>query len=335
MPHEMPLGVCNCGAVYACDVTGHNLGTAMIDALVFGCNGDWDLAWDLVPEDDYLTREVTDYDYKSHLIIHSKAYEGRNISGVLFFIRLHGDVREVTEAGVKKKVSDATSLPSDRSYKKRGKKPFTKRTVEELVKDYNMDALLSLAKQDKRIIRDLQRLLYSVDDLIRLRAADALGRISRVITLHDPGIISKLLQNLIISITDTAASSWGALDAIGEIIRNNPQEFAAYAPQLYPLMGDRALLAGVLRALSRIIEVKPEAFQKLRFCILPLLKDSEIKIRAYSVITLGDMGSKEAEDDLKGLVNDHEELEIYRDGTFNRVTVGELASRALVKISAL
>ena len=56
MPHEMPVGACSCGAVYAFDVTGHNLGTAMIEALVFGCNGDWDLAWDLLPEEDYLQK---------------------------------------------------------------------------------------------------------------------------------------------------------------------------------------------------------------------------------------------------------------------------------------
>ena len=50
MPQEMPVGACKCGAVYTCDVTGHNLGTAMSEALVFACNGDWDLAWDLLPD---------------------------------------------------------------------------------------------------------------------------------------------------------------------------------------------------------------------------------------------------------------------------------------------
>jgi len=34
MPGEMPVGSCSCGAVYACDETGHNLGSAMIEALV-------------------------------------------------------------------------------------------------------------------------------------------------------------------------------------------------------------------------------------------------------------------------------------------------------------
>jgi hypothetical protein len=62
MPHEMPVGSCSCGAVYACDETGHNLGSAMIEALVFGCNMDWDLAWGLLPEEDYLEKLVENYD---------------------------------------------------------------------------------------------------------------------------------------------------------------------------------------------------------------------------------------------------------------------------------
>ena len=52
--NEMPLGSCSCGAVFACDVTGHNLGTALSEALVSACQGDWDSAWNLLPEQDYL-----------------------------------------------------------------------------------------------------------------------------------------------------------------------------------------------------------------------------------------------------------------------------------------
>jgi len=52
---EFPRNVCkNCGAVYVYDATGHNLGAAYVEALVFACDDDWDLAWQLLPEEDYL-----------------------------------------------------------------------------------------------------------------------------------------------------------------------------------------------------------------------------------------------------------------------------------------
>lgn len=46
-------GRCQCGAVYAYDQTGHNLGQAYEDALYFACEGDLDLAWSLDPDEDY------------------------------------------------------------------------------------------------------------------------------------------------------------------------------------------------------------------------------------------------------------------------------------------
>ena len=82
---EMPVGICSCGATYACDETGHNQGSAMIEALVFGCDMDWDLAWGLLPEEDYIQEMVETYDYKNHLIVHGGFFEGRRIAGILFF----------------------------------------------------------------------------------------------------------------------------------------------------------------------------------------------------------------------------------------------------------
>jgi hypothetical protein len=334
MPQEMPLGVCECGAVYACDVTGHNLGTAMIEALVFSCNGDWDLAWDLLPEEDYLTGEINDYDYETHLVIHSTAYEGRNISGVLYFVRLHDDVREVTEDGVKRKIEKAKAINNDSGYKKRGKKSFTKKQIEKYVNEYNMGALLELCRQDKRIIPYLQRLLYSADDLLRLRAADALGRVSAVIALKEPGTVSRLLKGLFLSITDTAASSWGAIDAIGAIISNCPEKYSSYTTQLYPLIEDSALRIEVLRAMASIIKSNPTPFIKLKYRLIPLLKDDNPWIRAYTIMILGDLKAGEAKDSLRELSEDLTELRIYNKGNFEKKVIDHLVKAALKKIKS-
>ena len=110
MPGEMPVGSCSCGAVYACDETGHNLGSAMLEALVFGCDLDSDLAWGLLPEEDYREEIVEHYDYVKHLIVPGGFHEGRRISGALFFIRLHEDVQEVTSEGVQKRLDKATAV---------------------------------------------------------------------------------------------------------------------------------------------------------------------------------------------------------------------------------
>ena len=331
-PGEMPVGACSCGAVYACDVTGHNLGTAMIEALVFSCNGDWDLAWDLLPEEDYLESQVTNYDCESHLIVHGNAYGGRHIRGTLYFIKLHDDIREVTEEGVQKRVKKAPPSISGTASRKKAKKSFTKKEVEALVKDHDIDALLTLAAQDHRIIRDLKRLLYSADDQTRLSAAEGLGRISVVIAQNQPGTVSRLLQGFFTEISDTAASSWGALDAAGEIIRNRPEQFAGFIPQLYAFLRDRALAADVLRVLGRIGEVRPDLFQKTAHRFVPLLRDSDPSIRGFAVILLGNLAAVEAKADLSDLLDDPEKLEIYDAGKMESWTIGRLATEALQKI---
>lgn len=334
-PQEMPVGACECGAVYACDVTGHNLGTAMSESLLFACNWDWDLAWDLLPEEDYFVGEVEDYDYESHMIVHSGAYEGRNVTGVLYFIKLHNDVLEVTEEGFRRKLGKKSFHPKAKSGDRNlpGRK-LTKKEVENIVADYDMDEIMNAARQDKKIIRYLQRLLYSADDLTRFRAADALGKASSVIADYDPAIVSKLLKNLFIAIADTASSSWGAIPAIGEIISNSIKQYASYAPQLYPMISDREILPEVLKALARITEVEPEPFGKIKYKILTFLKDVNPEVRAYSIIIIGNLKAAEADSDLTDLTQDNTELKIYEKGHIIKKSIKELAGSAMEKINS-
>jgi hypothetical protein len=49
---------CSCGAVYVYDQSGHNLGDAYVDALIFACEGDADKAWSLTPDEDYEVMEL-------------------------------------------------------------------------------------------------------------------------------------------------------------------------------------------------------------------------------------------------------------------------------------
>ena len=194
----MPMGACSCGAAYACDETGHNLGSAMIEALVFACDMDWDLAWGLLPEEDYLAEIVESYDLQSHLIIPSGAYEGRRIAGALYFIRMHKDIQEVTAGGVEKRVKEAQDISSASSSRQKRQKTLTKKQVEQFVKEYDLEPILNAARQDKKIIRYLQRLIYSGDPRARNRAAEILGLACAVVGEKDPGVVSKTSSDLVL-----------------------------------------------------------------------------------------------------------------------------------------
>ncbi len=90
--HEFSIGECQCGAVYSCDATGHNVGAAMVETLVYACGGNAEYAWELLPEDDYLTGRIENYDEQHHQVFESGNVDGRSVRGVLFFVRLHAEL---------------------------------------------------------------------------------------------------------------------------------------------------------------------------------------------------------------------------------------------------
>ncbi len=328
--NEMPVGACKCGAVYACDVTGHNLGTAMSEALVFGCKGDWDFAWDLVAGKDYLETEITNYDYDEHLVVHGTMHKGRRITGVLYFIKLREGVRPGhAVAPISHKIAETLAESrKTRSMKRR----FSKRDVERLVRAYEVDEILALAREDKRIIRDLQRLIYSVDNLTRWKATDLLGQAASVIAGYDPGAVSKLMQRLFSSVVDTAASSWGAIDAIGDIICNNIEDFAGYLPRLFGLAMDRELLPDLIRNLAKIAKCKPELLRSKAYAFIPLLANQNPEVRAYTAQLLGAVNASEAKENLSALLEDATPVLTYANGQVTESTVGKIVSEALSRL---
>jgi HEAT repeat protein len=303
----------------------------MIEALVFGCDMDWDLAWGLESEEDYLQEVVENYDFHHHLIVSAGTYEGRK-TGALYFIRLHTDVQEVTADGVKKTLDKATRPTSDESSKPKRKKTLTKKMVETYVRDYQIDPILDAAREDKKIMRYLQRLLYSGDDLFRWRAAETLGKACAIISRKDPGIISNLLQGLFSSITDTAAFSMGAFESIGEIISSRPDLFGGYAPQLYQFIGDKTQKVQSLQALSRIAKASPDLLRKHTLYFFKFLEDPDPSVRGYTALLMGNLGAHEARRDLEKLVQESHEIEIFNDGELQTKTVGQVATEALGRL---
>ncbi len=75
-------GSCLCGAVYACDPTGHNIGEALLDALNFAFRGNYAF---LDSEDGEYKEAVFNYDLNSHRMWQVKDVR-RDTSGKIVFI---------------------------------------------------------------------------------------------------------------------------------------------------------------------------------------------------------------------------------------------------------
>ncbi len=324
---EYPIGICqNCGAIYVYDASGYHLGAAFVEGLLFACNGDEDLAWNLLPEDDYVDTIIDDYDGVSHKIVSGGGYQGRKIKGKLVFIRLHDDIQEVTSDGVKKRAEAVFCLPKKKVSRSAR---FSKRLVEDLVKAGNLNEILSLAQEDTRVIPALQRLLYSVDERLRWQAIYTLGKVCVLYLKKRPDIVTKILNNLLYARSDSAASSWGALGAAAEIISQNPAFLKKFIPQFVSFFLDESARAEVLWGIGRIAQVDKNAVKKAIPALYKLVTDPNPNIKGHAAWCLGIFKEKPAKPLLEDLLNDETKIRIFIGDKLREITIAQLAKEAI------
>ena len=343
--HEFPVGNCQCGAVYSCDVTGHNVGAAIVETLVYACDGNADFAWDLVPEDDYLTGRIENYDEQTHQVVAKKNLDGRGVRGVLYFIRLHTDIPATA-----KRVTLETDKPLTKEtgaeqgryispIEPRGdgnlaRKKATKAAVKDLVSKGDINGLVELCFGDKKTLRFMQRLLYDPSESNRLYVAWAIGQVCARVSSREPGQVSELLHRLFEACSDSAATPWGMIETIGCIISMRPDIFGAFARHLLNYLGDSSTRSQVLWALAEIAENRPDLIRNMPFYTLfDFLGHPEPQVRGNAVRLLGRIKATEAAVQLMGLRSDMEEFFFYYEGELVTSTVAAEASLALQAIN--
>ena len=338
---EFSVGSCQCGAVYTCDPTGHNIGSAMVEALVYACDDNWDLAWELLPGDDYLTGRIEHYDEQTHQVVETRNLDGRAVGGVIYFVRLHKDMAELSQRLREKKESRPQEVPSGKQEikieperdPKRKRQRATKNRVKELAEAGDVDALVDLAFDDIRTLRFLQRLLYDPDERNRWRTAYLLGQVCARLSTRQPGPVSDLLHRMFEASADSAATNWGLIESIGAIIAGRTDIFGAFTRHLLPYAHDPATRVQALWALGTIARSRPDLIRNTSFFqVLPLLNHEDPAVRGHLIRLLGRIKATEARNAIEKLLHDPAETVVYEEGRPVPTTVGQLAQSALKHI---
>ncbi len=254
---EYEAGECSCGAVYVCDPTGFSRGAVFLEAIVLACKGDWNLALDLIPDEDYREIWLENYDPETHTIPGEPIFEGRKIRSALCFIKLAEDLQELSGNRHHKPQtltqSKETTTPSKR---------LTRNEAEELLKKDQLQELIELVVSNPSNLQVLQKLLYHPDEALRKKAIYCLGQVGKNLANTKPHKISELLKKLIYASTDSASSPWGALEAVGELIAETGERFSIYVKNLFAFLKYPEYIPYVLPALERIAMKNPSAFKK-------------------------------------------------------------------------
>lgn len=338
---EFPVGRCQCGAVYTSDATGHNVGAAIVETLVYACNDNADFAWELMPEDDYLTGRIENYDEDRHQVVATKNVDGRAVRGVLYFVRLHTDIQDIAHR-IKEKKAEAVErslgiLPEKKPGsiepapdEKRVRRKANKKIIRELVEQEDIDSLVAYCFDDKKTLRLMQRLLYDPLEENRWRVAWIIGRVTARTSTREPGPVSELLHRLFEACSDSAATPWGMVETIGYVISLRSDIFGAFTRHLLNYIGEPSTQNQTLWALAEIAERRPDLIRDTPFYnLFHFLQHPDPQIRGQVARLMGRLKATEVALQLMELGTDQEEFRYCRDGILVSSTVAAAARSAL------
>lgn len=337
---EFNVGTCQCGAIYASDPTGHNVGAAMVEALVYACNDDWDLAWELVPEKDYLTGRVENYDEITHQVMDQKHIDGRFVRGVIYFVRLHKEIGEIaqrfaaqktgqTESAAVATASDTLVIEPDRD-PKRVRRKANKMLVRQLTEAGDLDALVDLLFDDVKTLWFMQRLLYDPDEAKRWQVAHSIGQVCARFSTRHPGPVSDLLHRLFEASTDSAATHWGLVETIGAIVAGRPDIFGAFTRHLLRYLDHATTRNQVLWALGTIAEQRPDLVRNTPFYPLFAYLDTPDPLtKALTIRLMGRIKATEVDQRIEAMAHLETPVTIYENGQPHATTIAALCHQAL------
>lgn len=308
---EILCGKCLCNAIYVCDLTGHCVGEAYMEALVL-LKGDWDIGV-LDPDEDYTYSDM-DYDYKTHRKINTNIV-GES-PGKLVFLK-------------KKGVEEAAQLLEQHEKPIITNKVNQKKILKKLLQDGDLEKIVAMSLDDRGVINLLFSFSYDKGDVVTWRAIESIGLIAQQLSQIDAEFIRNTARRLLWSMTEESGGiSWSAPEMLGEIIRANPKEYEDLIPIVWSNRNEDVFRAGTVWAMDRIAEVSPERVTFIGEEVKQMIHHADPQIRGFSIMVFAKIRGISAINDIKNYIRDEHLINLYKDKNLIEISVGEVAQRA-------
>lgn len=201
-----------------------------------------------------------------------------------------------------------------------------KSEVRSLLASYDQAGILALVDQKHAAVSRLNRLLFDDDQLIRWRAAEALGWVAG----KDPLAIEKIISRLLYTLNDDSGSiGWFAPQALGEIGVNDPDLVEDFFPIIITNINREVFRSGCLWAVGRMARSRPDLVEEAGELVTKCLTDPDPAVRGLACWCLTRMNWVRAEEALQGLIKDSARFPFYKKGEIVYKVVCEMAQKAL------
>ncbi len=221
------------------------------------------------------------------------------------------------------------------SSRETGRNMSVKQEVLQLLERRNYSALLDLKKSKRGLAALLISLTYDKRELLCWKAIEAVGLLVAGIAGTSPQEARSLVQRILWMMREESGNNaWSGPEMLGEIVRNCPEEFSDIAPIIASFHDEEIFRPGVMRALLRIAETRPDLAQPATPLLGVHLRDANAAVRLYAVLLAGRLKLREHAPEIEDLRADRAEITIYDDGVLRKVSLGKIAAETVILLSA-
>ena len=204
-----------------------------------------------------------------------------------------------------------------------------------LLEEKKYDDIVEMAEKDtKATFRLLMGITYDKTNILCWRAIEVSGMIAGEIAKTKPDVIRTLAQRLLWMLRDESGNNLSsAPEILGEIVRSCPDTLADVAPVIASFHDEVMLKPGVLRAIFRIGEVRPDLIGVSGEFMGPFLLDKVPAVRAYALFIAGAYKLRGIRPAISALKDDRDTISLYSDGNFISMRVGQIAAKIHERLS--
>jgi hypothetical protein len=216
-----------------------------------------------------------------------------------------------------------------------------KEKIQHCLETNDLGSIVSLAKENRKVLSQLVRMAYDKETLAGWRAIKAVGLASKELVRIDFEFLRETVRKLLWSLSDESGGiGWSAPEILGEIVSADPKRFGDIIPliaQVYEVE-EEVFRPGVVYALARIAETAPQqvaVYQKIAITSLvdknPLVKIYALELveRLWQTAIRENLWSTEycrrVMDLVENANSDQGEAWVYKNDGFIRFEVGEVS----------
>ena len=204
--------------------------------------------------------------------------------------------------------------------------------------DHALDALCCMPA--RQAVNPLFSLLLSTDPKLKWTAVTALGAVIANLAHKDMEPARVIMRRLMWQLNDESGGiGWGCPETMGEAMACHEglaQEYArvlaSYVMEDGNFLEYEPLQEGAVWGIGRVAQVRPHMVRGAIPHLVHFLTSRRAALRGLAVWALGLLGAGEAESQIRVLLNDSAQIELYRERELRTHSVRELTEEALMKI---